>query len=101
MLAIVGVNVIPMVGEQGVLTDQNVIVVGGRISSIGPRDKTAVPSNAMLIDAPGQYLIPGLADMHVHLEHFDDPAYLQLFLVHGVTFVRSMDGRPQILDWDL
>jgi hypothetical protein len=43
--------------------------------------------------------MPGLADMHVHLEHFDDPAYLQLFLINGITFVRSMDGRPFILDW--
>jgi imidazolonepropionase-like amidohydrolase len=99
VLAIVGVNVIPMAGDQRVLPDQTVIVRKGRVSTIGPRAQTAVPPHAVRVDAAGKYLTPALADMHVHLEHFDDPAYLQLFLSYGVTFVRSMDGRPQILEW--
>jgi imidazolonepropionase-like amidohydrolase len=99
VLAIIGANVIPMAGNQRVLPNQTVIVRAGRISTIGPRGQTAVPPNAVRVDAAGQYLTPALADMHVHLENFDDPAYLQLFLVYGVTFVRSMDGRPQILEW--
>jgi hypothetical protein len=37
--------------------------------------------------------------MHVHLEYFDKPDVLQLFLKHGVTTVRSMDGRPNIMVW--
>jgi imidazolonepropionase-like amidohydrolase len=98
-LAIVGVNVIPMAGNQRLLPDQTVIVREGRISTIGPRRQTAVQPDAVRVDAAGQYLIPALADMHVHLEHFDDPAYLQSFLVFGVTFVRNMDGRPQVLEW--
>jgi imidazolonepropionase-like amidohydrolase len=44
-------------------------------------------------------LIPGLADMHVHLEHFEDPGVLRLFVASGVTTVRNMDGRGYILDW--
>jgi imidazolonepropionase-like amidohydrolase len=99
ILAIVGVNVIPMTVNQRILPDQTVVVRNGRIASIAPRGQTAVPPSAVRVDAAGQYLMPALADMHVHLEHFDDPAYLQLFLVYGVTFVRSMDGRPQILEW--
>lgn len=43
--------------------------------------------------------MPGLADMHVHLEYFDDPRVLDLFLANGVTTVRNMDGRPYILEW--
>ena len=43
--------------------------------------------------------MPGLADMHVHLEYDDDPGVLDLFLANGVTTVRSMDGRPHILGW--
>lgn len=98
-LAIVGVNVIPMTAGQRVLPDQTVIVRAGRIAAIGPRGQTAVPPEAVRVDAAGRYLMPALADMHAHLEHFDDPVCLQLFLVYGVTFVRSMDGRPQILEW--
>ncbi len=98
ILAIVGVNVIPMTGSQLVLPDQTVIVREGRVATIGPRGQTAIPPTAVRVDAAGRYLLPGLADMHVHLEHFDDSAYLQLFLVYGVTFVLSMDGRPHILE---
>lgn len=98
-LAIVGAHVIPMTGQQRVLRDQTVIVHEGRIATIGPRGRTAVPPHAVEVDAAGKYLVPALADMHVHLEHFDDPAYLQGFLVHGVAFVRNMDGRPNILEW--
>jgi imidazolonepropionase-like amidohydrolase len=99
VLAIIGAHVIPLAGSQPVLPDQTVLVREGRIFEIGPRARTAIPRGAERVDAAGQYLMPALADMHVHLEHFDDPAYLQLFLVYGVTFVRSMDGRPRILEW--
>lgn len=37
--------------------------------------------------------------MHVHLEHGEDPDTLNLYVANGVTTVRSMDGRPYILDW--
>lgn len=98
-LAIVGANVIPMTGSEPILRDRTVIVRDGVIASIGPRARTRIPSDATRVDAAGKFLMPALADMHVHLEHFDDPAYLQLFLVYGVSFVRSMDGRPEILQW--
>ena len=98
-LAIVGVSVVTMAEGQRLLPDQTVIVRQGRIAALGPRDQTAVPADADRVEAAGLYLMPALADMHAHLEHFDDPAYLQLFLTYGVTFVRSMDGRPRILEW--
>jgi imidazolonepropionase-like amidohydrolase len=37
--------------------------------------------------------------MHVHLEYFNTPEILALFVVNGVTTVRNMDGRPFILEW--
>jgi imidazolonepropionase-like amidohydrolase len=98
-LAFVGVNVIPLAGSRAVLPDYTVIVRDGRIAAMGPRRRVTVPAKASRIAATRQYLMPGLADMHAHLEHFDDPAYLQLFLVNGVTSVRSMDGRSHILEW--
>ena len=88
-----------MDGERGVLRDQTVLVQGERIVGLGPRGSTSVPRGATRIDATGRYLIPGLADMHVHLEYIEDPAILELFVTHGVTTVRNMDGRPWILEW--
>ena len=96
--AFVGVDLLPM-DRPLVLRDQTVVVRGGRIEAVGPRSGTPVPKGARLIEGRGHYLVPGLSDVHVHLEHFETPAYLQLFLVYGVTSVRSMDGRPYILDW--
>lgn len=47
------------------------------------------------------YLMPGLADMHVHLlsEGITDRVRLSLFLANGVTTVRNMHGSPEILEW--
>jgi imidazolonepropionase-like amidohydrolase len=98
-IAFVGVNVIPMTRNLGVLRNQVVVVRDGRIESVGNEALTPVPPGAVRIDGRGKYLIPGLADMHVHLEYFEDPGMLRLFTSNGVTFVRSMDGRPRILDW--
>jgi imidazolonepropionase-like amidohydrolase len=98
-LAFVGVNVIPMAGESRILPDHTVLVRDGRIAAVGPAREVPVPGDAVRIDAGGQYLLPGLADMHVHLEHSDDPRTLAMFLASGVTTVRNMDGRPYILRW--
>lgn len=97
--AFVGVTVIPMTEPGLVLPDQTVLVRDGRIAEVGPRTAVSVPAGARRIDGTGRYLIPGLADLHVHLEYFEDPGLLRLFLENGVTTVRNMDGRPHVLDW--
>jgi imidazolonepropionase-like amidohydrolase len=79
--------------------DQTVVVQDGRIQAVGARTAIAVPPGVLEVDGTGKYLLPGLADMHVHLEYFEEPTVLQLFLANGVTAVRNMDGRPYILEW--
>ncbi len=98
-VAFVGVNVLAMAETGVVLEDQTVIVQGDRITAIEPSGSVDVSPQTVQILSRGKYLMPGLADMHVHLEYFDDPAILQLFLANGVTTVRNMDGRPYILEW--
>lgn len=98
-VAFVDVNVIPMTPAAGVVAHQTVVVRNGRIESISSAGAAAIPRGAVRVDGRGKYLIPGLADMHVHLEYFEDPDMLRLFTSNGVTFVRSMDGRPRILEW--
>lgn len=99
-LAFVGVTVVGMtldaVAER---PEQTVVIQDGRIKAVGARGAIVVPRGAVEIDGTGKYLMPGLADMHVHLEYFDDPMVLQLFLANGVTTVRNMDGRPYIVEW--
>lgn len=97
--AFVGVDVVMLAGGARLVEDQTVVVGNGRIEAVGPRSDVVVSTGTERIDGAGRYLIPGLADMHVHLERFDDPAVLDVFVANGVTTVRNMDGRPYILDW--
>ncbi|MBL8767974.1 MAG: amidohydrolase family protein [Planctomycetes bacterium] len=94
-LAIEHVAVIPM-DREVVLADQTVIVVDGRITTIGAAAEVAVPDGATRIDGRKRFLMPGLADMHVHVWDEND---LYLFVANGVTTVRNMFGAPRHLDW--
>lgn len=97
-LAFIDVNVVPMDGAR-VIRGQTVIVRGGRVVFMGASGSVRVPRGATRIEGRGRYLMPGLFDMHVHLERFDRESQLLLFVANGVTTVRNMDGRPQLLAW--
>ena len=49
---------------------QNAVVVidGSKISQAGAAASVKVPAGAMVIDGRGKFVIPGLADMHHHLQ---------------------------------
>jgi imidazolonepropionase-like amidohydrolase len=98
-IAFVDVNVVPMVEAGSILPAQTVLVRDGRIVAIGASAEVRIPEGSLRIDGAGKYLMPGLADMHAHLEYSRDPEILTLFLANGVTTVRNMDGRPYILEW--
>ena len=44
-----------------------IVVVDGRITAVLAQGAAAIPPDAARIDLPGQTLLPGLIDMHVHL----------------------------------
>lgn len=47
----------------------NVLVEGGKVMSITPVNQpTALPENAKVIDCTGKWLMPGLLDIHTHLD---------------------------------
>jgi imidazolonepropionase-like amidohydrolase len=93
------VNIIPMDTET-VLTDQTVIIEGGRISAIGRDLKFS--KSAVVIEGKGKFLIPGLAEMHAHVPPVDDIApmkdVLSLFALNGITTIRGMLGHPRHLE---
>ncbi|MCA1560539.1 MAG: amidohydrolase family protein [Acidobacteria bacterium] len=94
-LAFEHATVVPMDRER-VLHDQTVLVVDGRIAAVASSAEVAVPSGAERIDGRGKFMMPGLADMHVHLW---DQRTLMLFVANGVTTVRNMWGAPRHLTW--
>ena len=87
-VAFVNVNVIPMDSER-ILEDQTVIVRDGVIATIGDSQQVTVPEGALVVDGRGKYLMPGLVDMHVHIQFEDD---MLLWVANGVTSVRNMWG---------
>ena len=94
-IAFAHANVVTM-RDQSLLRDQTLVVANGRIAALGPASLTAVPSGARVVDARGRYLMPGLADMHVHV--YVEPE-LTLYAVNGVTSVFNLNGRTPHLAW--
>jgi len=45
-----------------------VVITDGRIVAVGREGAVAVPQGAKRIELPGKTILPGLIDMHVHLE---------------------------------
>jgi len=92
-------------GTSSVQPNRAVVVTGDRIASVSDAAKFQPPSNARIIDGNGQYLIPGLWDMHVHSAFGDwfpggRDIILPLFIANGVTGVRDMGGDiPVLFGW--
>ena len=68
-----------------------------KISAVGPDSTLDIPSGAQVVDATGKFLIPGLADMHIHLMGAGEPTGSREFIVplliaNGITTVRDMGG---------
>lgn len=112
-VAFVNAAVVPMDRER-VLRDQTVIVVGGRITALGPASSVKIPADAVRIEAKGRYLLPALSDMHVHVEGeswnallseeakaasktvpFED--LLFPYVANGVTTVQVLSGTHELL----
>jgi imidazolonepropionase-like amidohydrolase len=63
-IAIVGATLVPM-DREGTLTGQTVLVRADRIVTVAPEAEVDA-TGATVIDGRGKWLVPGLADMHVH-----------------------------------
>src|SRR5690349_4470790 len=97
-LIIDSVSVIDVIGGR-VLPNMRVLVRGGRIVSVrsarGPVDTTA----ANLVPGRGKFLIPGLWDMHVHIDT-TEAWFFPLSIAAGVTSVRDMGGLlSRVREW--
>lgn len=94
-LVIADVTVVPMTGAAA-LPHRTVIVRGDRIAAVAPASAVTIPPGATRIAGTGKWLMPGLADMHVHTWNERD---LTMFVAAGVTTVRNMYGSDQHLAW--
>ncbi|MFI6987740.1 amidohydrolase family protein [Nonomuraea wenchangensis] len=60
-----GGTVLPMEGARTVLEDTDVLVTGDRIAEVGPGLRA--PDDALVIDATGGIVLPGMIDTHRHM----------------------------------
>ncbi len=94
-IIITNATLVPM-DRAGTLAGRTVVVRGDRIAAVAPRDSVTIPPGAVVIDGTGKWLMPGLADMHVHISNERD---LTLYAAAGVTTVRNMFGGERHLAW--
>jgi imidazolonepropionase-like amidohydrolase len=89
LTAIVGATVIDGTGAAPI-ADAVVVFRDKRIVAVGRRGSLDIPPEARQVAATGKWLIPGLIDMHVHLDEDISPGAFVLF---GVTSVRDVGSR--------
>ena len=83
--------------------DMTVVIAGDRISVLDASAKLLTPpEDAQVVDATGKFLMPGLWDMHIHLDdnemwpalasREEKEVIFPLLIANGVTGVRDMAG---------
>ncbi|HEY0351183.1 MAG TPA: amidohydrolase family protein, partial [Gemmatimonadales bacterium] len=99
-IAIIRANLWDGTGR-GPVANAVTLVRGDRILCAGAAGECPVPPRARIIDANGQWLIPGLIDSHVHLLFLTQGSAteelsldLRDLLAQGVTTVRDMGTNP-------
>jgi imidazolonepropionase-like amidohydrolase len=86
VVALVGGTLIDGTGKPAI-PDAVVVTDGDRIVAAGPKAKVAIPAGATTLDVTGASIVPGLWDMHAHVEQVEQGA---VYLAAGVTSVRDM-----------
>lgn len=83
-----------------------IVMEGGSILAIGEYEMIRKKfAKSKVIDGKNKFVIPGLWDMHIHLEGADlipdNKALLPVFLAYGITTVRdcASDLGEQVLKW--
>ncbi len=92
-------------GTSSVEPDQAVTIDGSRISAVSDAKNFHSQGHARILNGSGQFLIPGLWDMHVHMAFGDwlpggREIILPLLVANGVTGIRDMGGDiPVLFAW--
>lgn len=73
------------------LPGATVLLSGERIVAAGPGTQVEVPDGVEVLDGTGRWLVPGLVDLHVHVNNCGPEAFA-LWLANGVTTIRDIGG---------
>lgn len=73
------------------ILDTTVVMANGRILDMGPASKIHTPVGAQVIDVSGKTIIPGIFNLHSHIDE-NTPAKLRMYALYGVTSTIGMGG---------
>ena len=77
--------------DRGVIRPRTTVVVrGDRIVAVGASDSVAIPADATVIDATGKTIMPGMWEMHGHLQLTSQNSGSAVQLSYGITTVRDV-----------
>jgi imidazolonepropionase-like amidohydrolase len=77
--------------ERGVIRPKTTVLIRGeRVVAVGPSDSVNVPSGATIIDATGKTVMPGMWDMHGHMQLESETSSSLMQLAQGITTVRDL-----------
>jgi imidazolonepropionase-like amidohydrolase len=94
-VAIIGGDVFD--SETGMMRPStNVVIRGDRIVAVGPAESTPAPSGATIIDATGKTVLPGLWDMHGHMQETSQSLLGVMQMSYGITTVRDLGSDPDV-----
>jgi hypothetical protein len=79
-----------------IISNCDILISNGKIKQIG-KGLQADSSKVTFINGTNKYLMPGLADMHMHI--WGDSTTLRLYVANGVTTIKSMSGKPEYIKW--
>jgi len=106
-----------IVGTGDVIDDAAMVVRAGRIAAVGPRGSISTPTDAEVVDAGDQTVMPGVVDCHTHLGGTSSADYqtwvleddrqqamlstqqMRTLMTHGVTTVRDISRNGLKLKW--
>lgn len=93
------VNIVSMENDK-VMENQNIAILNGKIMVIENAKKSKLKGEK-IIDLKGKYIMPSLADAHVHLPENEEELQrmFDLNLINGVTKLRSMRGDWKHKEW--
>ncbi len=91
-LVITRVNVADVLDGR-ILPNSTVTISGNTITSV---TGNSTPAGAQVVDGQGKFLIPGLWDMHAHMEASGESS-LQLYVANGVTGIRDMGSALDLI----
>ena len=68
-IAFTNATIITMKGDE-VLKEATIVIFENKIESIGKTAEIKIPADAVIVDAKGKTIMPGLVDVHAHVGHF-------------------------------